>query len=262
MKGESLSLRYLQGTTPGSGGKGFIDLLSHKHALKTHLTTEVLDAKAAWPSDVRALMRQALSSPSTYRSYAGYPKDEADLTWRAGWPASAENFFQLCETLIFLTSHDMPLKVAIKNRKSPEDTLASSGIAEMIEEIDEEYAREKKKAAEEDGAIVIDEEAEPVPEVPQPAHASEELDLAVKEHKKEMADDDAEKLNSFLTYADKLINTHVKLIVENNVSQDALAAQIKDTHACNDDSMTNTYKRNAGGAFSNVNQNHAAPRSR
>lgn len=94
MVGETLSLRSLQGTST-SGGKGIIDLFNSKMDLKDHLVSEFIDTYNLWPTNVRHTMRTVLASHANYRSTCGY--DGADLTFRAAWPSSAENGFQLFE---------------------------------------------------------------------------------------------------------------------------------------------------------------------
>ena len=91
-----LSLRTLQGVGTSNGGKGLIDLLNFKYDLMLHVAT-YLGEHPSWPAQCRENFAKALSSPVTYRVMCGFPDEKADLTWRAGWPPSAETAFQVWE---------------------------------------------------------------------------------------------------------------------------------------------------------------------
>jgi hypothetical protein len=95
---DSLSLRHLNGGQAGSGGKGFVDLLNYKYELKEYLGT-FLSQYLLWPA--RDQFAKALANHDDYRKHCGFPHNHpiADLTWRAGWPASAENAFEVWEAL-------------------------------------------------------------------------------------------------------------------------------------------------------------------
>jgi hypothetical protein len=92
---EPVSLRFLLGTSAGNGGKGLVDLLVHKYALKRYFQTEFLEDRSGWSPPVKGKIRTALDSHESYREHVGFT--DADLTWRAGWDASAEDAWQLME---------------------------------------------------------------------------------------------------------------------------------------------------------------------
>jgi hypothetical protein len=92
---ETISLRQLQGTQ-ACAGKGLVDLLNFKFEMKEHLP-HYLGQYILWPVVVRDNFMKVLSNHGAYRQACGFPKDGMDLTWRAGWPASAENAFQAWE---------------------------------------------------------------------------------------------------------------------------------------------------------------------
>ncbi|CAK0904304.1 unnamed protein product, partial [Prorocentrum cordatum] len=97
MHGETLSLRYIQGTGPQSGGKGFIDLTNQKLELKNYIISEFIDSYTQWGPQIRQKMRSVLTSHKAYRQACGFTDGDGDITFRGTWPGSAENAFQLCE---------------------------------------------------------------------------------------------------------------------------------------------------------------------
>jgi hypothetical protein len=100
---EKISLRWLKGETPNMGGKGLVDLNNHKFHQKVYMLTEWIDGYAGWGPEVRAAMRKVLDNHDDYRQFCGFPGTQVDLTWRAGWPPSAEDAFQFMEEPIHMT---------------------------------------------------------------------------------------------------------------------------------------------------------------
>ena len=96
-----LCLRSLEGKLPGSGGKGAIDILIMKASILEKLLSEVVD-EMAWALEIKQAIRTTCANHTDFRSKMGYPDDLGgvngpDLTFRAGWPPSAEQFLQIIE---------------------------------------------------------------------------------------------------------------------------------------------------------------------
>ena len=133
---DGIALRLFKGDAPGYGGKGLVELFIYKMRMKefvrtrpdlkniTHariktinlfacmaqarlgdnfhispLRTEWLDGYSRWSPAVRDSFRTTINTHADYRRLCGFPHEAAqvDLTWRGGWPPSAENAFQLVE---------------------------------------------------------------------------------------------------------------------------------------------------------------------
>ena len=96
-------LSMYQGSQPGAGGKGIVDLICFKWDVGKHIIenfcSQVMSAELA------AETKQVLSSPSAYRAKCGFPDEERDLTWRSSWPAAAEECFQWLEGTRHLQKH-------------------------------------------------------------------------------------------------------------------------------------------------------------
>ena len=223
-RSEKISLRWLQGETPNMGGKGMVDLIVHKYHQRAHMLNEWSEQYPGWGAEVRAAMRSALEDHDSYRVKCGFPQDSKtiDLTWRAGWPPSAEDAFQLMEGIIYKETHDMPLKNAIKNRRTPADTLQISGLSEVITEIDEAYELERQKAAEkekETGEVSL---YQPSAATDGPEEAVSEVlgaaDLAknIGELKEKVSDTNKEVIDSFLVHGQTLRKTHITILVEDS----------------------------------------------
>ena len=161
------------------------------------------------------------SNHATYRAMV----ESGDLTWRAGWPDSAENFFQLLEQLIYQTDFDTPIALAVRNRKSFEETMEISELSNEIEQIDELWDKENEKTTDRQKGIPDPEGGgeEDAPTGGEAAVENEHLPADVSE-------DHMDRLKRFQVYAKKLVATHVTLIVE-PASEALLAKAINDSKA-------------------------------
>lgn len=222
MKGEQVSLRYLQGTQSGAGGKGLVDLLNLKYDIKEYIRSDLLAQYPLW-GNIRAKFGSVLENHASYRSAVGANQKEGlDLTWRASWPASAENAFQACEAIVYSDTYDTVLKTALRSRKSCEECFSAPGLSEIFAEIDEEYAEEKKTSTGDGGDD--DEKPEEVADSLSAADADASFDLgkfidadvakSVSALVQNVDDANKEKVKSWKNYAAKLVDTHVKLLAE------------------------------------------------
>ena len=234
MAGEALSLRYLQGQQAGGGGKGLIDLLNFKFDLKCHLA-EYLTKIPRWDAIlVRDRFTLSLRCHDEYRRLNGRPGDEGgmDITWRAGWPKSAELAYTHWESMVYNDTFDNALKVAVRNRKYVEGGLEAPGLVEVFEEVAEMYKEEKNEDDPDDAddgkPMDVDDKAGGKLDCQE--HVCE-LDRAVAEAKCDVLEDDKkQEILKFKTLALKRLQTQVKFVVE-PVSEQALANAIAATAA-------------------------------
>ena len=89
-----VTVRSLQGT---ANAKGLVDLLLFKATMKDFLL-EMSD-KLDLPSSVKSALREHLGDHAKYRACVKeYPGSEPpDLSWKAGWPQSADAMLQFIE---------------------------------------------------------------------------------------------------------------------------------------------------------------------
>jgi len=85
------SLRALQGVGAHRGA-GLVDLLVFKRGLIDHLQAKFLP-DMNWSGEIKKVIIDTTRSTFAFRSANGYPGQIVDLTWRAGWPKSAEVFY-------------------------------------------------------------------------------------------------------------------------------------------------------------------------
>eukprot|EP00959_Pyramimonas_sp_CCMP1952_P132211 2764284-Pyramimonas_sp.AAC.1 len=95
---DTLSLRNLQGKAPNSNGKGIVDLFVFKKTMLAYFLDTLMPGKAI-PAGCKAKIREVVSSAKAFRQHMGYPKAtwHPDLSWKAGWPPSADSMLKLIE---------------------------------------------------------------------------------------------------------------------------------------------------------------------
>ena len=90
------SNRALEGTGSAHAGAGLIDILCYKRAFLDWLLSKFVPERR-WPAEVSVTIAKVTVDHQAFRKAVGYPGDlatgQVDLTWRAGWPSSAETFF-------------------------------------------------------------------------------------------------------------------------------------------------------------------------
>ena len=85
------SLRALKGEGAHKGA-GLVDLLVFKRGLLDHLLTRFLP-DMSWSGEIKKSIIDTTRNYLDFRQCNGYPSESVDLTWRAGWPKSAETFY-------------------------------------------------------------------------------------------------------------------------------------------------------------------------
>lgn len=101
---DDLSVRSIQGS---GGQRGLVELLVLKRTMLQHFLSEVLDGMNFLPA-VKAALREKLASHVAYRKFVNplkhrnEPTEEdegskVDMSWKAGWPASADLMLALIE---------------------------------------------------------------------------------------------------------------------------------------------------------------------
>eukprot|EP00959_Pyramimonas_sp_CCMP1952_P285794 5975739-Pyramimonas_sp.AAC.1 len=141
-----------------------------------------------------------------------------DLTWRAGWPDSAEAYFQFVEQIIYQTDFDTPLLSALRNRKTFAETMDIPEIANEISQIGELWDKEQMKATERASGLENPDTAPAAGmETGQACEVEGDVDTHMQVTGSEKLDDESsERLKRFKAFAKKLIATHVTLVVEPN----------------------------------------------
>ena len=95
-------LRALEGKVPGANGGGLVDMYIGKLELKDYLLGDLLRKKSL---DSKCLdkITEISRNPETFRQHVGYKSIDTampDLSWRAGWPASADLALNLIEDIM------------------------------------------------------------------------------------------------------------------------------------------------------------------
>jgi hypothetical protein len=95
---ETMGSQALEGKQSGSNGKGLVDLWVFKRILKCFLIDELMPKKSI-PGHCKTTIREVCHNFDTFRAKAGFANSAVlpDLTWRAGWPKSADLMFALIE---------------------------------------------------------------------------------------------------------------------------------------------------------------------
>ena len=103
---DTFSTRSIEGRLPGANGKGIIDMYIWKKKLLAYLVDQFMPGKTV-AKECKAKIREICASIATFRSFCGSPKAPAkDLSWRAGWPESADLLLKLIEdrqTMVTIT---------------------------------------------------------------------------------------------------------------------------------------------------------------
>jgi hypothetical protein len=259
---EPPSLRAFSGQMSGSGGKGLVELQSFKMEMRKYFTADALIPRN-WATDVKTTIQNVFDSLESYRFKCGYPNNLVkDQTWRAGWPESADAYFRLVEAVVFTDAYDAVLKVAVKSRKSPSETMKLDALAELVADIDEGIVDEGKAAIDEattttleindddvgmDAAADDDADGGDAADVQSKGHtALDKLEaFAARTASAKMNLSPASELiKEMAAHALRLIQTHVIIIVEDGLSDDelatAIAGSVSGSYHCNSKQATAT----------------------
>jgi hypothetical protein len=117
-------LSAFQGTSPGSGGKGLVELFLYKWDVARYIMNDFITSIGT-PPEVVVQIKTIMHSVKTYRDACGYPTDHKDMVFRAGWRLSSEEVFVLLEGILFDTMYDSQLKDALKACQAPADAVAN-----------------------------------------------------------------------------------------------------------------------------------------
>ena len=145
---------------------------------------------------------------------------EADLTWRAGWPTSAELFFGFIEQSVFTFEFD--LTEFVKKSKSYSDMLESPEARAYLDEVDSAWQDEQPEPVEK-SPETKPQAKEVETREPQDPHLAAQLGTGADEA-------DHSRLKRFKAYCKKLVSAHVQLRVE-PASEQLIAKAINDTKA-------------------------------
>jgi hypothetical protein len=135
------------------GHKGTVDLLVYKHEMLVHLL-DVFAAKHPFEATCVAKLRDIFMSHANYRAKVE-PSQETknaagfihpDISYRALWKKSGRLLAALVEETVFTREHDGCLKIAVKARKVPDETLQYERFQDRTNEILTALTEEKKES--------------------------------------------------------------------------------------------------------------------
>ena len=122
------------GQRPGAGGKGLVDVILHKWEVAKYLLW-TWSSQQAFDPEIIVNMRKVFSSIGSYRDMVGYPSNAKDLSFRATWPKSSEEFFCLVESTLFDTQFDAALKEGLKAADEARDTCQREPFRSSLDRI-------------------------------------------------------------------------------------------------------------------------------
>ena len=110
---------------------------------------DVFIPKNGFDAEAIAKLKQVYGSHASFRALVEPNTDEkdrvVDLSYRATWPRSVALLATLIEETTYTRTHDGCLKVALKSRKVPEETLEYERYKERVTDILDALVEEKKK---------------------------------------------------------------------------------------------------------------------
>lgn len=191
--------------------------------LMSYMETECAD----WPPHVRQAIKGASANHKALRE----KELSADETWRAGWPDSAERFWQLVRGSIYDLEYWSCLTCLVKNRRSTTEFLEAPQFADELQQIQDAMRQENKDKRKAENKGKLDEEPMPASdeEDDQPTDPIKttcthmvigETDKPELPFKKDANADEVTKLHdrlmAFKKLAQRKVATNIKLIVEPN----------------------------------------------
>ena len=127
---DPIPIRALKGE--GADNVSLVKLFLFKRQLRDHLWKDMDSNYSAWDASIRSEIRRVTESLDACRSELGYfnaarGDDKAEelktLKGRAQWPASADSFLVVLESLVYSYAHDDVISSLLKNRRGIEDIL-------------------------------------------------------------------------------------------------------------------------------------------
>lgn len=139
------------------GNKGTVDLLLYKKSM-LQFFLEKFAAKHQFEGEFLTKLRDVMRDHITYRkqvepdvaSKACPDFVHPDISYRALWKRSGRLLASLVEETVYTRDHDGCLKVAIKARKVPEETVEYERFKDRITDILDALQEEKKKDKDEE----------------------------------------------------------------------------------------------------------------
>ncbi len=95
---DALGTQALEGKQCGCNGKGLVDLWVYKRTMKNYLLDELMPRRNI-PQMCKTAIREVTHDFDTFRNKVGmkHATQLPDLSWKAGWPRSADLMLQLVE---------------------------------------------------------------------------------------------------------------------------------------------------------------------
>ena len=95
---DMMGTQALEGKQSGSNGKGLVDVWVFKRTLRNYFLDEYMPNKQI-PQEIKTTIREVCTDFKSFRAKVGYRNSKVlpDLTWKAGWPTSAELMLGLIE---------------------------------------------------------------------------------------------------------------------------------------------------------------------
>ncbi|CAK9067547.1 DNA (cytosine-5-)-methyltransferase [Durusdinium trenchii] len=132
-----------------------------------HMDSEFDD----WPDHVKKAIREVSQGHNALREKV---KNE-QITWRAGWPDSADRFWQLLEDTVYSADYWTAITNLVRNRRAIAEYLDAPEFRNELQQCSELFATEQKAKKQRQGDLVDgdqtavvaaedDEEEDPTPE--------------------------------------------------------------------------------------------------
>ena len=145
-----LGYQTLTGYGLAGGHKGLVEVYILKYQIKEYMLN-ILAVKHQLTNLAIITMRDVLGTHEAYRSKLNpYPVEvvggtlaQLDWSWQAGWSKSSKMFMELCEEVVYSSSLDGSLKVAVKNRKIAEEVFDYQVFGEKMSEVLDQLKAEK-----------------------------------------------------------------------------------------------------------------------
>ena len=240
----ALPLVLFQGTAPGCGGKGIVELLLMSRDLADNLMTVWGPLHKIDPLHL-IVMRELFLSCASYRAKCGYPlQGDQDMTFRAGWNKSSEALYTLVESLLFDVIYDNHIKKGLK-AGGDAATMLQAEFSEDLKRIEELLSEEAVEEAAQNAEV-----AEELPGDAQDVDASDDDNTdepAAKKRRSEasrpgpgaggpdtgagLESADASNDTPAKKNALKLYKTHISFLADKGGPNQLLAQKIAETQA-------------------------------
>ena len=126
--------------------KGWLDVFLAKRELKEYFLNTWLPEKS-FPGPVVQMLRQVYENHKSFRKWVPITDSISNSrSWTMTWSPAASQAARFIEDVVYLKVHDGALRYALKSSKKPEEWLDHTKFDDILKQIDEDLAIEKKAA--------------------------------------------------------------------------------------------------------------------